>query len=203
MALPSRYEERNLRPSPTLLYQRPDAIFLDRAERYRAFDGDPSIRVRTAFFSAAQSVTMVLAFAPVSPFISTLSLQLESLNRERAERVRMGALFCGRSLLRNTADFIRFEQGYVQQALDHLRARSLVDYIAEVEAMNRNTRRAAYWPSRLLSHAHDVMYRALRASYAKLGRTPDFRDPRDRETLGLQVAVAGRSRLGAGDSLRR
>jgi hypothetical protein len=169
--------------------------FLARSERYRAFDSDPSISRRTAFFRAAQIVTAALAFAPVSVFIDELSAQLEALNREHAQRLRTGAFRISRSVLENTENFVRIEQRYVQDALDRLQARSSHDYATEIVAMNRNLQRAAFWPSRFLSTAHRALYQSIHAGRAELGRWPDFGSQRDRETLGLQLAIAGRAAL--------
>jgi hypothetical protein len=169
--------------------------FLARSERYGAFDSDPSIGRRTAFFRAAQIVTAALAFAPVSAFIDELSAQLESLNHEHAQQLRVGAFHTTRSVLENTANFVRIEQRYVQDALDRLYAHSSHAAATEIATMNRNLQRAALWPSRFLSTAHRALYRSIHASRAELGRWPDFGRQPDRETLGLQVAIAGRAML--------
>jgi hypothetical protein len=178
-----------------MLCRSANAGFLARSERYGAFDSDPSISRRTAFFRAAQIVTAVLAFAPVSEFIDELSRQLESLNHEHARQLRVGAFRAGRGVLENTAAFVRIEQRYVQGALDRLRARSSHACATEVAAMNRNLQRAALWPSRFISTAHLALYRSVHASRDALGRWPDFDRLHDRETLGLQIAIAGRAAL--------
>jgi hypothetical protein len=170
--------------------RRHSADFLARAERYGALASDPRIGGRTAFFSAARAVTLVLAFSPVSEFIAELSLHLERVNDERAQQVRSGRLYSTRNLLANTADFVRFEQHHVQMALERLHTQCPARFVAEVRTLNRNIRRAAHWLSRFLSPAHEAMYRAIRASRAALGRWPDFRDRRDREMLGLQLAIS-------------
>jgi hypothetical protein len=179
------------------------ADFRARSMHYRALAEDPGIAACAAFFSAAHLVTHILAWSHTTEFIASLSRDLQVVNDDRAQRVRARTVPVYRDWRSNTARFVRFEQRHVQLALDRLRERSPVQFLQEILLMNNNIRAAALWVSRVLSPAHEALYRAIHTTRSVLCAWPDFGRQRHRELLGFHLAIAateGPFGLGSGRS---
>ena len=154
---------------------------------------DPAIARRTEFFAAASLVTGALALAAPSRFFRDLSGMLEAANMARAHGIRTRALYHDGPIEKNTADFIHYEQGLVQTALEALRCRKPELYRREVDVANflLNTLNCAVLRCLLRSS----FARAVRAATAELGGTIDFARQDHREALGMQLAlISSRSR---------
>lgn len=168
---------------------RDGAAFHARSLHYRVLAKDPALAACAAFFTAAHLVTYVLALSRTTDFIATLSRHLQAINDDCAQRVRAHKVRVCRNWRSNTACFVRFEQQHVQQAFDHLQSQSPAQSLQEILLMNRNIRRAGFWVARLVSPAHEALYRAIRITRSALRTWPDFGLQRHRELLGFHLSV--------------
>jgi hypothetical protein len=165
-----------------------DLALKRRALTYEYLDADPAIGGRTRFFRAASVVTRVLGASGPTCFMRGLSASLEIANLARARQIRGGGLYTNGAFVANTADFIRFEQALVQQALDALWVEDAPRYAAEVGYVDRGLARMRLWCSCLRSGAHLRLHIALQQARRALGRQPQFARQVDRETIGLALA---------------
>jgi hypothetical protein len=160
-----------------------------RSQRYRRISLEPRIASRTAFYSAASTVTRAFAFSIVSPFMASLSRSLEDCNVARAIRIRSGDLYASGTLEANTLDFVRFEQCLVECALERLRAVDPLAFAREIALADAALHRAAREGVLLVSAAHHCLRRALLELRQGLGRWPSFAQQHDRELLGVALAL--------------
>jgi RHS repeat-associated protein len=152
-----------------------------RSIRYHSMHGDQSISNRTSFFGAAAMATSAMAAPFPNAFMAELSFTLESANLERAAQIRSGQLYSGGSIEANDRDFVRFEQGIVQDALDSYRADNPSGYdamIADTNAMLNG------YPSRGARISDPNFARALQAARSEIGGDIDFANQSHRESLG-------------------
>ncbi len=164
------------------------ASFLLRSRRYGNVHAEPTIARKTEFFAAASLVTSALALVAPSRFLRDLSERLEVTNMARAHGILTRQLYPDDTIEKNTADFIHYEQGLVQTALDSLRHRQPELYRREVgcanfllNALNRTVLRHILRSS---------FARAVRAAAAELGSEIDFACQNHREAVGMQLARA-------------
>jgi len=159
--------------------------FCQRSYRYEAVNADQRIASQTSFFGAAAVVTNALGGWWQSEFMHQLSSSLERANMARADQIRTGTLYSSGSVRQNTADFVHFEQGLVQQALDKLQASNPSQYAEEVGRNNS----ILNGPFSAVAKATDPTFaRAAAATRNALGRDIDFAKQGDREALGNAVA---------------
>jgi len=168
---------------------------LGRAERYRRLDARPSIRGRTDFFAAAATVTRVLAYGGVTPFLADLSELLEAVNLSRAAQIDRGLLYAGGSIESNTADFVHYEQCVVEHALERLRSRDAHRYAEQIRWANAALTFAMQAGVHWGWGACALFARAVRCCGPKLGRGIEFADQTYREALGVEIARAHRNKV--------
>ena len=178
------------RSMPRSLPFRPSLLL--RSERYRRLDADPLIRSRTSFFAAASVVTRVLAYSGATPFMLTLSDALERANMARARQICTGLLYAGGSVERNTLDFVQYEQGLVQEALERLRRSDPTVHSEQIRIANRAIDRALRHRTACAFSALETFTQAAQACLARLGRTFEFSAQCDREALGQEIARSAR-----------
>jgi len=167
----------------------PKSISRARAQRYRRVAADPFIAARTHFFSAAAIVTQALATRDQPEFLARLGAKLEVANMRRAREIRAGKLYQEGTVLANTADFVRFEQGLVETELERLRERDAQRHSDVVTCANEQIARAAQGLARWLNRE---FARAVVATRRQLGRDVDFARREDRELLGNTIARESR-----------
>jgi len=175
--------------------------FCQRSYRYEKVNADRSVASRTSFFGAAAIVTSALGGWPQSDFMRRLSASLEKANMTRANQIRAGKLYSGGTVRENTADFVHFEQGLVQTALDKFQRDDPDRYVAEIQSASSMLN----GPFGRLARATDPTFaRAAAATRKALGRDIDFGSQSDREALGNAVAEQiEQSDSGGSDACRR
>ena len=157
-----------------------------RSRRYLHLHTDPTISCRTNFFAAAAIVTRVLSLRGPSAFVLELSATLEEANASRARLIRTGELYADGTIEGNTRDFVRFEQGLVQQHLEKLRQCSPRDYLSEIGGMNAAFELLRFKPLRNL--VERCFVRAVEETIACLGAPIDVAQRACREALGVHIA---------------
>lgn len=159
--------------------------------------GDRAVSAKTTFFSAAASVTRALASAtlPLSglavnsstrSFLENVGGQLEAGNNARARAIASGQIYGSTGVLANDRDFVRFEQGRVQGALNILSSSARSDIVGNINGLLNGPN---------LTPGFDRDFRsALSETRRELGRDLDFGKMGDRVRLGDNLTDLYRSR---------
>ncbi len=106
----------------------------------------------------------------------------------RAEAIRSGGLYGTDSVIRNTIDFVSFEQALVEQALRDLRARSKEDYRREVELADAALSSMAGGSGCVSLGSLRLLRTAILTARDRCGRLPSFESQLDREAIGVALA---------------
>ncbi|MEP2234868.1 MAG: RHS repeat-associated core domain-containing protein [Alteripontixanthobacter sp.] len=171
-----------------------------RAYRYQRLAGDSRISSRTSFFSAASAVVNTLASAELVGsgvsneavgFLRSSGAVLESANLQRANQIRLGFVYSGNtSIAQNDRDFVRFEQGKLQEQLDGLSSSARGRIVGEINGLlNGSGREAA---AGLFGLSDSNTRQVIDSVREGLGRDIDFGSFDDRVAIGDALTAAAR-----------
>jgi uncharacterized protein RhaS with RHS repeats len=161
-----------------------------RSLRYEQIDADKQVSNKTRFFGAAAIVTSALAVPAPDDFMRGLSADLEKRNMTRADQIRDGTLDTSGSVRDNDYAFVRFEQTFVQEALNGLRTSDPDQYASVIAGANKLLNND---PVGALGRASDPNFaKGLAAAREALGGTIDFANQEHRETLGRAITDVAR-----------
>ena len=169
----------------------PNQNFCDRSARYAAMASNPSVSSRTGFFSAATMVTSALADAaavsssPQRAFLENLSGALEAKNVSFLSHLSTS------NVSQNDHDFVRFEQGNVQAALNQLQRSDPALYAALINSVNKSLNNDALGV--VNAAANPAFQSALTQTRVQLGGHIDFSKLSDRVALGDNEVAASKS----------